>query len=101
MKNVFMFIHIPQTKWTKHAIETPGFVELIKQHKNLRAVFHGHEHDQDGIKMVDSLPCMFDSHIGGNWGTSYKGFRVVELTKNNSILTYIMNPVEKINQASF
>lgn len=101
VKNVFMFIHIPQTKWTKHAIETPGFVELIKQHKNLRAVFHGHEHDQDGIKMVDSLPCMFDSHIGGNWGTSYKGFRVVELTKNNSILTYIMNPVEKINQASF
>ena len=23
-KNVFIFIHIPQAKWTKHAIETPG-----------------------------------------------------------------------------
>jgi len=101
VKNVFMFIHIPQAKWTKNAIETPAFFELTKGYKNLRAVFHGHEHDQDGIKMVDSLPFMFDSHVGGSWGTAYKGFRVVELTKDNSILTYIMNPVEKINQASF
>ena len=51
--------------------------------------------------MVDGLPFMFDSHIGGNWGTSYKGFRVVELIKDNSILTYLMNPTERINQASF
>lgn len=101
VKNVFLFIHIPQAKWTKNGIETPAFFELIKQHKNLRAVFHGHEHDQDGIRMVDSLPFMFDSHVGGSWGTSYKGFRVVEVTKDNSILTYIMNPAEKINQASF
>ena len=101
VKNVFIFIHIPQAKWTKNGIETPAFFELLKQYKNVRGVFHGHEHDQDGIKMVDTLPFMFDSHFGGSWGTSYKGFRVVELTKDNSILTYIMNPVEKINQASF
>ena len=50
--------------------------------------------------MIESVPYMFDSHIGGSWGTAYKGFRVVELTKDNSILTYIMNPIEKINQAS-
>jgi predicted phosphohydrolase len=99
-KNVFVFIHIPQAKWTKNAIETPAFFELIKQHKNVRGVFHGHEHDQDGIKMIESVPYLFDSHIGGNWGTTYNGFRVVELTKDNSILTYIMNPIEKINQAS-
>lgn len=100
-KNIFLFIHIPQAKWTKNAIETPALFELIRQHKNVRAVFHGHEHDQDGVKMVDSVPFLFDSHVGGNWGTSYRGFRVVELTKDNSILTYIMNPAEKINQASF
>lgn len=100
-KNIFLFIHIPQAKWTPNGIETPALFELIRQHKNVRAVFHGHEHDQDGIRLVDSVPFLFDSHIGGNWGTSYKGFRVVELTKDNSILTYIMNPVEKINQASF
>ncbi|HEX6893311.1 MAG TPA: metallophosphoesterase, partial [Chryseolinea sp.] len=49
-KNVFIFIHIPQAKWTKNGIETPAFFELIKKHKNVRAVFHGHEHDQDNVK---------------------------------------------------
>jgi predicted phosphohydrolase len=101
VKNVFIFIHIPQAKWTKNGIETPAFFELLKHYKNVRGVFHGHEHDQDGVKMVDTLPFMFDAHIGGSWGTTYKGFRVVELLKDNSILTYIMNPTEKINQASF
>jgi predicted phosphohydrolase len=101
VKNVFIFIHIPQAKWTKNGIETPAFFELLKPYKNVRGVFHGHEHDQDGVKMVDTVPFMFDSHIGGSWGTSYRGFRVVELIKDNSILTYVMNPTEKINQASF
>ncbi|MDH4090676.1 MAG: metallophosphoesterase [Cyclobacteriaceae bacterium] len=100
-KNIFIFIHIPQAKWTKNAIDTPAFFELLRTYKNIRGVFHGHEHDQDGVRMVDGLPFMFDSHIGGNWGTSYKGFRVVELIKDNSILTYLMNPTERINQASF
>jgi 3',5'-cyclic AMP phosphodiesterase CpdA len=100
-KNVFIFIHIPQAKWTKNGIETPAFFDLMKQYKNVRAVFHGHEHDQDSVKMVEKVPFMFDSHIGGSWGTSYRGFRVVELLKDNSIVTYIMNPTEKINQASF
>jgi calcineurin-like phosphoesterase family protein len=100
-KNIFIFIHIPQAKWTKNAIDTPAFFELLNQFKNIRGVFHGHEHDQDGMQMVGSLPFLFDSHIGGNWGTSYRGFRVVELLKDNSILTYLMNPTEKINQTSF
>ena len=100
-KNVFIFIHIPQAKWTKNAIETPAFFELVKKHKNVRAVFHGHEHDQDNVKMVDNVPYLFDSHVGGSWGTSYRGFRVVELLKDNSIVTYIMNPTEKLNQATF
>lgn len=100
-KNIFIFIHIPQAKWTKNGIETPAFFELVGQYKNVRCVFHGHEHDQDGVKMVGTVPYLFDSHVGGSWGTSYRGFRVVELVRDNSILTYIMNPTEKINQASF
>ena len=100
-QNIFIFIHIPQAKWTKNGIETPAFFEMLKSYKNVRGVFHGHEHDQDGVKTVDSLPFMFDSHFGGSWGTSYRGFRVVELVKEKSFLTYIMNPTEKINQASF
>ena len=38
-KNVFIFIHIPQAKWTKNGIETPAFFELIKKHKQYLAVF--------------------------------------------------------------
>lgn len=100
-KNVFIFIHIPQAKWTKNAIDTPAFFDLLKQYNNVRGVFHGHEHDQDGVRTVNNISYMFDSHFGGNWGTTYRGFRVVELVKENAFLTYIMNPTEKINQASF
>ena len=100
-KNVFIFLHIPQAKWTPNAIDTPAFFELIKQYPNVKAVFHGHEHDQDGVKMVGKIPFLFDAHFGGNWGTAYKGFRVVEVMKDNSMLTYIMNPTEKINEMNY
>ncbi len=98
-KYILLFIHIPPIKWTRHAIESVPFVELVKKQKNLRAVFHGHEHDQDGIKWQDGIPYLFDSHVGGNWGTPYRGFRIVELHKDGSIATWIMNPTEKINSS--
>ncbi len=100
-KNVFIFIHIPQAKWTANGIDTPAFFELIKKYPNVKAVFHGHEHDQDGVKMVGTVPFLFDAHIGGNWGTNYKGFRVVEVMKDNSMLTYMMNPTVKINELNY
>ena len=65
---------------------------MLSKHKNVKAVFHGHEHDQDGIFKKDETSFIFDSHIGGSWGTDYKGFRVVEVLKNNSLVTYMMNP---------
>jgi predicted phosphodiesterase len=95
-RNTFIFIHIPQAKWTKNGIETAEFFELLKNYPNIKAVFHGHEHDQDGLQMRDNIPFLFDSHIGGNWGTDYKGFRVNELMKDNTLVTYIMNPTEKL-----
>jgi hypothetical protein len=100
-ENVFLFLHIPQTMWTKGCVDTPAFFELVKSYKNIKGVFHGHEHHEDGVRMVEHIPYMFDSHFGGNWGTAYKGFRVVELMKDGSLLTYIMNPTEKIKQATF
>jgi predicted phosphodiesterase len=98
--NVFLFLHIPQYKWTKYAIDTPGFFEVVNKHKNVRAAFHGHEHDEDGIKVKDGIPYVFDAHFGGNWGTAYRGFRVVEVMKDNSIITYMMNPTEKLIEAA-
>ncbi|NCI46163.1 metallophosphoesterase family protein [Sediminibacterium soli] len=91
-KQVFLFVHIPQAKWTANAIDTPAFFTLLKRYPNVRAVFHGHEHDQDGVKMENQLPFFFDSHVGGNWGTPYKGFRVVELLNNGTLVTYMMDP---------
>ena len=95
--HILLFIHIPPIKWTKNAIESKPFQEIVKKQKNLRAIFHGHEHDQDGIKWQDGIPYLFDSHMGGNWGTAYKGYRIVELYKGGAIKTWIMNPTKAIN----
>ena len=99
-ENIFIFIHINPGKLTKHAVDCPELFELFAKHKNIRAVFNGHDHDEEGIKMRGDVPFVFDAHFGGNWGTSYRGFRIVELMKDNSVMTYIMNPIEKINQAT-
>ena len=100
-KNIFLFLHIPQAKWTKNGIETPAFFELIKKYSNIRAVFHGHEHDQDGVQMIGKLPFLFDSHIGGSWGTPHKGFRVVELLNSGTVITYLMDPTIKKNELTY
>jgi hypothetical protein len=97
-KGIFVFIHINPVKQTANATDSPEFFELLSAYKNVKAVFNGHDHDQDSIKMKDSLPFIFDAHFGGNWGTAYRGFRIVELRDDDSILTYIMNPSVRINE---
>ncbi|MBK5273280.1 MAG: metallophosphoesterase [Bacteroidia bacterium] len=97
-RNVFIFIHINPGNQTKNAVDCPEFFNLLSKYKNIKAVFNGHDHDQDDIKMKNNIPFIFDAHIGGNWGTSYRGFRVVELRPDNSLLTYILNPTERLNE---
>jgi hypothetical protein len=98
-KNVFIFIHINPGNLTKHAVNCPELFDVFARYKNIRAVFNGHDHDEEGIKIKNNIPFVFDAHFGGNWGTSYRGFRVVELMKDDSVLTYILNPVQKIMEA--
>lgn len=100
-KHIFLFLHIPQAKWTANGIDTPAFFDMVGQYANIKAVFHGHEHDQDGVKMSGTIPFLFDSHIGGNWGTNYKGFRVVELMTDGTMITYMMNPVDKMTELHY
>ena len=100
-KNVFIFIHINPGKLTKHAVDSPELFEIFAKHKNIKAVFNGHDHDEEVIKKRNDIPFIFDAHFGGDWGTTYRGFRVVELMSDNSILTYVMNPIDKINEARF
>ena len=97
-KNIFIFAHIPQSRWTPNAIDTPDFVNLLSQYPNVKAVFYGHEHKHDNIINHEGVPYIFDSHIGGSWGTDYKGFRVVEVLKDNTIVTYMMNPTEALEK---
>lgn len=99
-KHAFLFLHIPQKAWTANAVNTPAFEALVDQYPNISAIFHGHEHDQDGVKLLGTrqIPCLFDAHMGGNWGTPYKGFRVVEVLKDGTLQSYMMNPTQKINE---
>lgn len=97
--HVLVFLHINPVGLSKYAVKTEGFTALIKQYANVRAVFNGHDHDEADVKMLDGIPFVYDAHFGGNWGTDYRGFRMVELHKGGSLLTYMMNPVERINEA--
>ena len=97
-KNIFIFIHINPGKQTKFAVDCQAFFDLLSKYKNIKAVFNGHDHDEDNIKIKNEVPFIFDAHFGGNWGTAYRGFRIVELRKDNSLLTYVLNPTDKLNE---
>ncbi|MBZ4190840.1 metallophosphoesterase family protein [Niabella beijingensis] len=99
-KNIFVIVHINPAKLTTHGIDCPEFLALLKRYKNVRAVFNGHDHDEDGIKKKGEIPFVFDAHVGGDWGTAYRGFRVVELLEDETVLTYVLNPDSKINNAT-
>ena len=98
-KNAFIFLHIPQINWDKNCVDNPKLTDMFKAYPNIKAVFHGHIHSLDEVRHHEGIPYLFDAHFGGNWGTPYKGFRVVEVMKDNSVLTYMMNPTDRILEA--
>jgi 3',5'-cyclic-AMP phosphodiesterase len=95
-KQLFVFMHITPLKWTANGIACPELVSLFDRQTNLKAVFHGHDHDQDNVKENNGKHYFFDSHIGGNWGTSYRGYRMVEVLKSGEIITYQVNPATEM-----
>lgn len=95
-KNIFIFIHINQAKLTTHGINSPEFLNEVSKYKNVRCIFNGHDHNEDGIKTWQNLRFVFDTHFGGNWGSAYRGYRVVELLEDNSVLSYVKNPFKAI-----
>ncbi len=101
-KQLFVFMHITPIDWTKHAIKCPELIEMFDKQANLKAIFHGHDHDQDNVKENNGKHYFFDAHIAGNWGTDYRGYRIVEIMKSGDILTYQMNPASqtKVNSNS-
>lgn len=95
---VYIFLHITPDDWTANGIECPEFHDLLAKYDNITAVFNGHDHDQDDIKMKGGIPFMFSGHFGGSWGTDYRGFRVVEKMKNGTLRTFLMDPDQKIKE---
>jgi hypothetical protein len=96
-KQLFVFMHITPVKWTQHGIDGREVVDLFDKQSNLKAVFNGHDHDQDNVKENNGKHYFFDSHIAGNWGTNYYGYRILEVMKNGDVLTYQVNPEKKEN----
>jgi 3',5'-cyclic-AMP phosphodiesterase len=99
---LFVFMHITPYKWTQGGINCPEIADLFDHQANLKAIFHGHDHDQDDVKMSHGKHYFFDSHIAGSWGTDYHGYRIVEILDDGNVLTYQMNPGSgmKVNNKS-
>ncbi|MDW7692624.1 metallophosphoesterase [Flammeovirgaceae bacterium SG7u.111] len=97
---VFVFLHIPQSKWANYGVECPELNELLQKAENVKAVFHGHNHELDNVFVGNELSYFFDGHIGGSWGTNYRGYRIVEINEEGNIQTYQCNPQAfKVNKA--
>jgi DNA repair exonuclease SbcCD nuclease subunit len=94
-KELFVFMHITPIKWTAFGIDCPELIKMFNEQKNLKMIFHGHDHIEDAIKKQAEKWYCFDAHIGGNWGTSYRGYRIVEVLHSGEIITYQMNPTAK------
>ncbi len=89
---LFVFMHITPKKWTDNGIKCNRLIRTFRSQNNLRAVFHGHDHDQDEVKTFRGMPYFFDGHIGGNWGVAYRGYRIVEVMNDGTVVSYQVNP---------
>ncbi|WP_298708166.1 metallophosphoesterase [Chitinophaga sp.] len=94
-KNLFVIQHITPVKWTEHGIDCPELVEMFSAQPNLRAVFHGHDHAEDGMKEKNGKHYFFDGHLGGSWGKPYYGYRIVEVLRSGEVLCYQVNPAQE------
>ena len=93
LKTVFVVLHIPPHFWVPESpfVDSPETITLLHAYPNVKAVFHGHDHSLDAVFYTNKLPHFFDSHIGGNWGTTYRGYRIVEVDESDKITTYQVN----------
>lgn len=93
---VFVILHIPPYIWQPENpfVDSPETITLLHEYTNVKAVFHGHDHNLDSVLFTGGLPHFFDAHISGNWGTEYRGFRIVEVNSQNEINTWQVNASE-------
>jgi hypothetical protein len=91
---VFICIHISQNDWTRHGVACQEILNLIASYSNIRAVFHGHDHDVDGIMLNQKKPYLWSGHFGGSWGSPFPGYRVCEVGEDGKVVTYLKSMKE-------
>ena len=105
LQTVFVVLHIPPHFWMPESpfVACADTIKLLHQYPNVKAIFHGHDHSLDSVFYTGRLPHFFDAHIGGNWGTTYKGYRIVEVGEDEKINTYQINASgdPQLNQTRF
>ncbi len=94
-QHVFVMLHIPQRKWTENGIDCSQVMDTLAKYANIKAVFHGHDHNEDAVRMAGNQPYLSDGHFGGSWGTAYHGYRIVEVFADGRVTTYQFNPEVK------
>ncbi|WP_304517702.1 metallophosphoesterase family protein [Cecembia rubra] len=86
---VFVFVHISQNDWTLHGVSCDPFLELMARYSNVRAIFHGHDHDVNGIMRNRKKPYLWSGHFGGSWGSPHPSYRVCEVGGDGKVITYL------------
>lgn len=89
LSHVFLFVHISQNDWTRHGIPCQEILDLIASYPNLKATFHGHDHDVDGIMLYKKKPFLWSGHFGGSWGNPFPSYRLVEVGEDGKAVTYL------------
>ena len=90
LPQVFLFVHISQNSWTQHGVSCSELLDTIAAYPNVKATFHGHDHDVDGIMLHKKKPFLWSGHFGGNWGNPFPSYRVCEVAEDGkAIVTYL------------
>ena len=89
MEQVYVFIHISQQDWTRNGVACQEFMELIASYPNIKATFHGHDHDIDGLMVYKKKPFLWAGHFGGSWGNPFPSYRVCEVGEDGKAVTYL------------
>lgn len=99
---VFIFMHIPFLR-NEPVQMCSEFTATLAQQSNIRAIFHGHDHSKDTGVQIGRQAVLFDGRFGSSWGTTYRGYRIVERQKPDQFLTYQVNLENntKVNESSF
>ena len=89
LSHVFVFIHISQNDWTRNGVSCQDFLNLLASYPNVRATFHGHDHDLDGLMVYRNKPFLWSGHFGGSWGNPFPSYRVCEVGEDDKAITYL------------